>query len=105
VPRPEAADRLLDAMREVKTDVGGELAEPIPMLDALNALDEKDRFEFTSTDNEEMERQFGQLVGQFLLDRAGMIRWVNIEGTRGVADIGSFPTDEEFLALAARLPA
>jgi peroxiredoxin len=105
VPKPEATDRLLAAMREVKTDVGGELAEPMPMLDALNALDEKDRFEFTPTDNEEMERQFGQRVGQFLVDRAGIIRWVNIEGARGVADIGSFPTDEEFLALAATLPA
>ena len=35
------------------------------------------------------------------MDRDGIIRWVNIEGTRkGVADMGKFPADEEFLAVA-----
>jgi hypothetical protein len=51
-----------------------------------------------------MEKQFPQLVGQFLLDRDGVIRWVNIEGAReGVAGVGKFPTDEEFLAAARQI--
>ena len=91
-------------MRAVRTDVRGELPAPVPMMEALNALDEKDRFEWTPTDEAESERQVPLLLGQFLVDRDGIIRWVNIEGTRrGVADMASFPADEEFLAAAARL--
>lgn len=104
VPKPEPTPELMESLRIAKTTVNGELTEPMSILDAANALDEKDRFEFTPVDNEEMEKQFPQLVGQFLLDRAGIIRWVNIEGAReGVAGVGGFPTDEEFLAAAATL--
>jgi peroxiredoxin len=102
VPRPEG--EFQQEVRAVRTDVGGELPAPLPMMEALNALDEKDRFEWTTTDQEEHERQTPMLLGQFLVDREGIIRWVNIEGTRrGAADIASFPADEEFLAAAARL--
>lgn len=100
VPKPEATPELMEEMKAVKTDVKGELSEPMPFLDAANALDEKDRFEFTPSDNEEMEQQFPQMVGQFLLDRDGVIRWINIEGARGVAGVGEFPSDEEFLTAA-----
>jgi len=104
VPRPEATPQLMEGLRTARTDVRGELPAPVSILDAANALDEKDGFEYTPTDTEEMERQFPQLVGQFLLDRAGIIRWVNIEGAReGVAGVGGFPTDEEFLAAARAL--
>jgi hypothetical protein len=38
------------------------------------------------------------------VDSAGIIRWVNIEAVRGgVAEVGKFPTDAEFLAAAAAL--
>ena len=100
VPKPEATPQLMEELRATPTDVMGELPQPLSILDAANALDEKDRFEYTPTDTEEMDRQFPQLVGQFLLDRAGIIRWVNIEGTEGLAGLGRFPTDEEFLAAA-----
>jgi peroxiredoxin len=105
VPKPEATPRLMEDLKSVRTDVGGELAQPMSIMDAANALDQKDQFEHTPTDNEEMEKQFPQLVGQFLLDRHGIIRWVNIEAVEGVAGIGKFPTDEEFLAAAATLRA
>ena len=104
VPKPEPTPELMESMRAAKTTVNGELPEPMSILDAANALDETDRFEFTPTDTEDMERQFPQLVGQFLLDRSGIIRWVSIEAARdGVAGVGKFPTDEEFLAAAATL--
>lgn len=105
LPKPEPTPALMEELRTVRTDAGGELPAPVSMLDAANALDEKDRFEHTPADNEEMEKQFGQLVGQFLLDRDGIIRWVNIEATEGLAGLGKFPTDEEFLAAAAAVKA
>jgi peroxiredoxin len=103
VPKPEATPQLEEQMRAVKTTMGGELPEPMNLFEAANALDEKEGFEWTPTDNEEMGKQFPQLVGQFLLDRDGVIRWVNIEATRGIQDLGTFPRDEEFLEAAARL--
>jgi hypothetical protein len=73
-------------------------------MEAANVLDEKDRYEWTPQDDEESERQFPTLLGQFLVDRDGIIRWVNIEGARkGLADMGDFPRDEEFLAAARSL--
>ena len=43
-------------------------------------------------------------IGQFLVDRDGIVRWVNIEGaTEGLAGLEKFPTDEELLIAAQRL--
>jgi hypothetical protein len=49
------------------------------------------------------EKYGGQFTGQFLVDRDGIVRWVNIEGARdGLSGLERFPTDEEFLAAARR---
>jgi len=49
----------------------------------------------TSSDRQDAARPFLQFLGQFLLDREGMIRWTNIECAReGLAGLGRFPTDE-----------
>jgi peroxiredoxin len=104
VPRPGATPEFLAQVRAARTDARGELPAPLPLPEALNALDEKDRFEWTATDEEDHERNFPMLLGQFLLDRDGIIRWVNLEGGRlGVADVANFPADEEFLAAARSL--
>lgn len=104
VPRPEPTPQFMESLKAVRTNPTGDLPEPMSVMDAANALDEMDRFEYTPTDNVEAEQQFPQLVGQFLLDRAGIVRWVNIEAAgEGVAGVGKFPSDEEFLAAAAGL--
>jgi peroxiredoxin len=104
VPRPEPTPELVQAIQAARIDANGELPRPVPIAEAVQALDRKEGFEPTSTDREESERQFPQLVGQFLLDRAAIVRWVNIEAVReGPAGIGRFPTDEEFVAAAAAL--
>jgi len=101
IPRPAITPEELRAVRGNPT---GDLPGPLPILEAANTLDAMDRFEFTETDNEEMERQFGQLVGQFLVDRHGIIRWANIECAKeGLAGIGRFPADEELVAAARAL--
>lgn len=92
---------LLDALQTVRTDVMGELPQPMPIAQAAEVLGEKDRFEFTETDTREAEQQFPMDVGQFLVDRDGIVRWANLEIARGgVAAIGNFPSEEELLAVA-----
>jgi peroxiredoxin len=104
VPRPEATPQLMEALQAVRTDLGGELPAPVTLMEAGMALQQRDGYEWTPQDDEESARQFPTLIGQFLVDRNGIIRWVNIEGSRnGVDDMANLPADEEFLAAAARL--
>jgi peroxiredoxin len=92
---------LLAALQTVRTDVMGELPQPLPIGEAVDALREKDRFEFTATDTQEAQQQFPMDTGQFLVDRDGVVRWANLELAReGVAAIGKFPTEEELLAVS-----
>jgi hypothetical protein len=52
-----------------------------------------------------MEQQWRQLKAQFLIDREGIVRWVNIEcAVEGLAGVGKFPTDAEILAAVRTLP-
>jgi peroxiredoxin len=89
---------ILDSLETVETDVMGELPRPLPIRKAFKALQEKDRFDFTDTDKQELEQQFPLETGQFLVDRRGIVRWVNLELARdGLAAMGKFPTDEELL--------
>ena len=105
VPKPEVTPELMQAITTVRINPSGELPEPLPVPDASSALDRLDEFTPTATDLQDKERQFPQLKGQFLVDRDGIIRWVNIEcANEGLAGIGKFPTAEEFLAAARALP-
>ena len=92
---------LLGALQTARTDVMGELPQPLPIAEAAEALREKDRFEYTATDTREAEQQFPMDVGQFLIDRDGIVRWANFEIAReGLAAIAKFPSEEELLAVA-----
>jgi len=92
---------LMEALQTTRTDVRGELPQPLSILDAVKALDERDGFTLTETDiQEEKEHDFVD-VGQFLVDRGGIVRWVNLKSVReGLAGIGNFPSDEELLTVA-----
>jgi peroxiredoxin len=92
---------LLDALQTVRTDVGGELPKALPIAEVVNVLQEKDGFQLTAADSREEEEQFPMDTGQFLVDRDGIVRWVNFELARGgLAAIGRFPSDDEVLAAA-----
>ena len=45
-----------------------------------------------------------QLVGHFLIDREGILRWRHIEAEARATDLGRLPTDTEILAAVADLP-
>jgi peroxiredoxin len=103
VPKPEMTPKLEAGIQAMRTTLDGVLPRPMSLHEAANLLDQQDGFQHTPEDNEDIEKQFPQLVGQFLLDQDGIIRWVNIEGAQGLDGLGKFPTDEEFLAAAATL--
>jgi len=98
-----ATPELMEAVQSTRIDGMGELAHPLPIMEAVRALDERDRFEFTDTDTREEHEQGLLDTGQFLVDRDGIVRWVNLESAReGLAGLGKFPSDEELLSVAWR---
>lgn len=81
----------------------GELAEPLPVWEANKALGRLDLFQPSQTDRDDMERQWNQLAGLFLIDRTGIIRWVFVEATDGPAGIGKYPPEAQIINLAETL--
>jgi peroxiredoxin len=110
IPQYPVTPEILDSLQTVKIDVMGELPRPLPVAEAATALEQKDHAELTAADRREAEeltaadgrereRRFELDTGQFLIDRDGIVRWVNLELARGgLAAMGKFPTDEELVA-------
>ena len=80
----------------------GELPEPQGVFVAMDTLNKKDGFEVTEVDQQIAAVHGFQLGGHFLIDRDGIIRWLQIEALERMADLVKFPTDEEIVAAAAR---
>jgi peroxiredoxin len=94
-----------EAMRTTRVNPTGELPSPLPVREASAALSRADGYEPTQTDGEDRARQFLQFLGQFLVDREGVVRWTSLEGAgKDLSRLGQFPTDEELLAAARALP-
>jgi peroxiredoxin len=85
---PELAQAISERAFEFATEHGLP-ATPSTAHDDMNAFD---GYRPTAEDRADLERHQAQLTAQFLIDRAGIVRWRNIE--RAPAD---FPSDAELL--------
>lgn len=104
LPRPEVTPALMKAIEETRANPTGELPEAMPLFEASEALARLHRFTPTETDNTELHGQFGQMKGQFLIDREGIVRWQNVECAKdGLGGFGRFPTGDELLKAARTL--
>jgi peroxiredoxin len=104
LPRPAPTPELMDAIATVRINPTGELSEPLPIAEAAAALTKLDGYAESDTDHADMERQWPQLKGQFLIDQGGVVRWVNIECAKeGLAGIGKFPSASEILTAVRTL--
>ena len=103
VPHLEVTPQLMEAMGKARVNPTGELSEPLPLPRAMEELQKLDGYQPTDADQRDVQRQFPQLTGQFMIDRGGTIQWANVEGLDGPAGIGKFPTLEELLAAAERV--
>jgi peroxiredoxin len=104
VPKPVATPELMQALGAVRINPDGILPEPLPVEQAAMAVGKLDGYEGTQTDQADMERQWPQLKGQFLIDRDGIVRWANIEcANEGLPGLGKFPSHDEILGAARTL--
>jgi len=105
IPKPAPTPEFMEALGAARVNPTGELPAPVPVSEAAMALAQKDGYPATAADEADMNRQWPQLKGVFLSDRAGIVRWTYIEcATEGVAGIGKFPSEQEILSAARALP-
>jgi len=75
-----------------------------PAGSAYAQLGRHDGYQVTPADQADFERHRAQLTGQFLIDRAGLVRWANIECAHdGLAGIDRLPSEDEVLGAARAL--
>jgi peroxiredoxin len=105
LPKPAPTPEFMKEMETIRINPNGEFPEPLPIMEAAVATGTQDGYTGNDTDKAEMERQWPQLKGQFLIDRDGIVRWANVEcATEGSAGVGKFPSEEEILTAARALP-
>lgn len=104
VPRPAVTPELMQAIEKTRINPYGESPEPLPIMEVAVAMAKRDGYADNDTDKADLERQWPQLKGQFLIDRDGIVRWANIEAAEGIEGIGKFPSDEVILGAARALP-
>jgi peroxiredoxin len=105
LPKPAPTPEFMKALETTRINPNGAFPELLPIMEAAAAVAKLDGYSENQTDHTDMERQWPQLKGQFLIDRDGIVRWANIEcATDGVAGVGRFPTADEILTAARNLP-
>jgi peroxiredoxin len=104
LPKPAATPAFMKEMETVRINPDGVFPEPLPVMEAAMTIARQDGYTESETDKVDVQRQWPQLKGQFLIDRDGIVRWANVEcATEGVAGLGKFPSDDEILAAARAL--
>jgi peroxiredoxin len=107
VPKPRVTPQVLQEFQTTRIDPDNELPQPVPATEILVTLNERDGYEMKERDLDDLQKQWSwdaaaQLTGRYLIDRDGVVRWVDIECSKdGVAGLGKF-TDEEELQAAMR---
>ena len=109
VPKPPVTPAMLEQFRTTRVDPDGELVAPVPITEIAMTLNQRDGYELTATDWEELKQQWRwdratQLMARYLIDREGIVRWIDIEGAgQGMAGIGRLATDDELFAAVRAL--
>jgi peroxiredoxin len=80
-----------------------ELPEPMDPMTASDILNKKDGYEITEADERMIATGNGQLFGQFLLDRDGVVRWSFTEVPEGGSRMFGGPSREELMSAAAQV--
>jgi peroxiredoxin len=109
VPKPQVTPQLLQGYQSVRVDPYSELSEPVPITELATTLNHLDGYEYNETDLSEIQQQWGfdtatQLMGRFLIDRYGIVQWVDIECAKdGLAGFGKLSSEAALLAAVRAL--
>lgn len=94
----------MNTVMEMRIDLPDELPEPMNPMAAGDMLNQKDGYQVTEDDQRMIATGGqGQLFGQFLVDREGIVRWRFTEFPEGGRLMFGAPKPEELLSVAARV--
>jgi hypothetical protein len=93
----------MSQMMSTKINVTGELPQPLDPFAAMAALNKMDGYEITDADQHMQATGMGQLVGEFLLDREGIIRWSFTEVADGGKNLFGAPTPQDLMSAASHV--
>jgi peroxiredoxin len=104
LPKPSPTPEFMQALQTIRINPFGDLPEPLPISQAAEVVAKADGYTENDTDKADMERQWPQLKGQFLIDRDGIVRWAHIEcAIEGPAGMGKLPSADQIIAAARTL--
>lgn len=83
LPRLPKTPAVLQIVEAAAADMARELGIPTTAGQASEAILRFDGFEPVESDRQDAERDQALLIGQFLIDAQGIVRWVRIERTPG----------------------
>src|SRR6266478_10116633 len=93
----------MNAVMSMRMDMPGELSEPMNPMAAADYLNNKDGYEVTEADERMLATGQGQLFGQFLLDRQGIVRWSFTEVPEGGHRMFGRPSPQELISAASQV--
>jgi len=93
----------MNVVMSMKVDMPGELSEPMNRMEAADVLNRKDGYDITEPDERMMANGQGQLFGQFLLDREGIVRWSFTEVPEGGRRMFGAPSPQELMSAASQV--
>lgn len=93
----------MNTVMSMRMDMPGELSEPMNPMAAADVLNNKDGYEMTEADEQMKATGQGQLFGQFLLDREGVVRWSFTEVPEGGHRMFGAPSPRELMSAASQV--
>jgi peroxiredoxin len=93
----------MGVVMSMQVDMPGELPGPMNRPAASEYLNNKDGYEMTEADQRMAAGGTGQLFGQFLLDREGIVRWTFTEVPDGGQRMFGAPSPQELMSAASQV--
>jgi hypothetical protein len=93
----------MDEVMAIRIYLPGELPEPMDVMAMDEFLNKKEGYEITEADQQMMASGQGQLVGQFLIDREGIVRWSFTEVLERGLHTFKAPNPEELVLAASEV--
>ncbi len=81
----------------------GELDAPVFPMEANGTINARDGFQMERADDEILAAHPTQLVGHFLVDAHGIVRWAQMEAPESPNGLCTFPTGDQLIAAARNL--
>ncbi|TAV89564.1 peroxiredoxin-like family protein [Rhizobium leguminosarum] len=93
----------MTAVTSMRIAMPGELPAPMNPMAASEFLDKADGYEITEDDTQMIATGYGQLVGEFLLDRDGVVRWCFTEVEGDGRHMFGGPAPREVMSAASNM--